>query len=99
MGGVLLVGLMGSLWASAPEWLLKWLLGLVVGDAILFGIAFLYFMIKNPDTLRSESFELEKMAMERGLLGDSLQGTFVRGDEPQPLAVSSDPPKQIEAPE
>ena len=99
MGGVLLVGLVGSLWVSAPEWLLKWLAGLVVGDAVLFGIAFLYFMFKNPDALRSESFELEKMAMDRGFLGDSLQGTFVPGDGPQPPAVSSDPPKQIEAPE
>ena len=99
MGGVLLVGLVGSLWASAPEWLLKWLVALIVGDAVLFGVAFIYFMFKSPDALRSESFELEKMAMERGLFGDSLHGAFVQGDGPQPPAVSSDPPKQIGAPE
>ena len=93
MGGVLLAGLVGSLLSSAPEWLLKWLLGLIVGDAGLFGIAFLYFMFKSPDALRSESFELEKMAMERGFFGDSLQGSFVQGDGPQPPAVPSDPPE------
>ena len=98
MGGVLLGGLIGSLWAGAPDWLLRWLMGLIVGDAGLFGIAFVYFMFKNPDALRSESFELEKMAMER-FLGDSLQGVLVQGGGPQPPAVSSDPPKQIEAPE
>lgn len=99
MGGVLLAGLVGALGASAPEWLLMSLVAMIAGDAALFGAAFLYFMLKNPDALRSESFELEKMAMERGLYGDSIQGVFVQGDGPQPPSVSSDPPKQIGTPE
>ena len=99
MGGVLLAGLVASVLFDAPQWLLEWLVGLVVGDAALFGIAFLYFMLKSPDALRSESFELEKMAMERGLFGDSLQGLVAQGDGPKPPAIASGPPEQIEAPE
>lgn len=33
-----------------------------------------FFMVKNPDALRSEKFTIQKMAIERGLVGDSLFG-------------------------
>lgn len=31
-------------------------------------------MFHNPDALRSESYSLSKMAIERGLVGDSISG-------------------------
>jgi hypothetical protein len=37
-------------------------------------ITHFYFMVKNPDALRSEKFTIEKMAIERGLIGDSTSG-------------------------
>jgi len=36
--------------------------------------AYFYFMFRNPDYLRSERFSLQKMAIERGIVGDNLQG-------------------------
>jgi len=33
-----------------------------------------FFMVKNPDALRSEKFTIQKMAIERGLIGDSVLG-------------------------
>lgn len=45
---------------------------------VIFVVAYLathtYFMTKNPDALRSEKFTIQKMAIERGLIGDSTQG-------------------------
>lgn len=38
-------------------------------------ITHFYFAIKNPDALRSEKFTIQKMAIERGIIGDSKSGT------------------------
>ena len=99
MGGVLLAGIVAATYVGAPEWLLRWVLVLLVGDGALFGVAFLYFMIKSPDALRSERFELEKMAMERGLLGDSIQGEVSPDKINEVIPVSANSTSQIEGPE
>jgi hypothetical protein len=39
-------------------------LALTFAPVVLFAIAFLYFMVKDPDKLRSEDYELRKMALE-----------------------------------
>lgn len=51
---------------------------LVVLFGVLLSIAFLAFLVayfafawKDPDALRSESYSLNKMAIERGMVGDS----------------------------
>ena len=98
LGGVLLAGLILALYARAPDWILQWILGLIVADAVLFFAAFLYFMFKNPDALRSERFELEKLAMERGLVGDSVQGEVPVTEIDELPSVSADPPSQLEGP-
>ncbi len=58
----------------APIWL-------VIGVASLFGItvfvflgSYIYFMLKNPDALRSEKFTLSKMQIEKNLIGDDKAG-------------------------
>lgn len=33
-----------------------------------------FFAIKNPDSLRSEKYNLSKMALERSITGDTLAG-------------------------
>lgn len=40
----------------------------------VFLFAYIYFMLKKPDYLRSEKFTLSKMAIERSVVGDSLKG-------------------------
>lgn len=42
--------------------------------AALYIAGYVYFAIKQPDALRSESYTLRKMAIERGLVGDSATG-------------------------
>ena len=68
--GILLAGTLGSFLVGAPLWLN---LGLSISSALilfLFGGAYLYFMFRSPDALRSEKFSIQKMVIERGLLGD-----------------------------
>ena len=60
--------------ADAPSWILIAIssaFGLVL---VTFIGAYIFLLIKNPDALRSERFTLSKMAIERGLIGDSLSG-------------------------
>lgn len=71
-GLLLLLGT--SLAADAPEWVLKSIVYLLIGFMVLYAIAFGFFAITDSDALRSEKYKLQKMAIEHGLLGDSLTG-------------------------
>ena len=51
------------------------LLGVAFSLVLLLGCgAYIYLLLKNPDALRSERFTLEKLRIERGLVGDNLSG-------------------------
>ena len=50
-----------------------------------------YFMVKNPDALRSERFTIEKMAIERGIVGDSTTGLSIPGRSNAVLPTPSPP--------
>ncbi|MBS0374920.1 MAG: hypothetical protein JSR73_10075 [Proteobacteria bacterium] len=59
---------------GGPEWLqialgLSWVATVIVGLG-----SFIYLLVNDRDALRSESFTLGKMAIERGLLGDDRSG-------------------------
>ena len=70
----LIAGLLGSVWLEAPEWVTVLFAGGFGLYTLLGAGAYLYFMFKNPDQLRSESFTLHKMAIEKGLVGDHVLG-------------------------
>ena len=72
--GMLLTSISITAGVDAPSWLLSVLsiaFGVVLG---VFIGAYIFLLIKHPDALRSESYTLSKMAIERGLIGDSLSG-------------------------
>ena len=54
---------------------------------IIIIIAYVFFMLKNPDYLRSESFTLSKIALEKGILGDN--ENVVEYNEEDVINVSS----------
>lgn len=60
--------------SSAPKEITYFLGIVLVLLLICYLITHFYFMVKNPDALRSEKFTIEKMAIERGLVGDSATG-------------------------
>lgn len=50
---------------------------------VIFLISYLYLMVKNPDALRSESYSIQKLAMEKGYYGDDTLGMLKETEIPQ----------------
>ena len=59
---------------GAPVWILIVLLVPFGAVLVTFIYAYVFLLKKDIDALRSERFALSKMAIERGLVGDSLSG-------------------------
>lgn len=59
---------------GAPVWVSAGTASMAVVLLTLYVGGFVFFAIKSPDALRSESYTLRKMAIERGLVGDSSVG-------------------------
>jgi hypothetical protein len=71
---ILLLGLFGAFEAKAPQWMSVGIGICSFGVVLLLGVAYVFFMFRNPDALRSEGFSLQKLALEKGLVGDNLHG-------------------------
>ena len=64
-----------SFYANLPSWVgvtFIAFLGLVL---VAYLGAYIYFMLTDKDSLRSEKFTIQKFAIEKGLYGDSLVGS------------------------
>jgi len=59
---------------EAPDWIMITLVVLLISTVVMYLLIYLYYAIKNPDSLRSEKFTLSKMAIEKNLIGDDLSG-------------------------
>jgi hypothetical protein len=72
---VILLAAVLFLWLiHAPMWIISIPIACFV---VVFGVfiyAYLFFMHKQPDVLRSEHYHLSKMAIEHGMVGDSIHG-------------------------
>jgi hypothetical protein len=71
---LLIFGLFLSLAAHGPSWLLIFFAVSLAVVILLLLCAYIYFMRKNPDLLRSETYSLAKTAIEKQVLGDNLSG-------------------------
>lgn len=81
---------------GAPPWPAV-MFGVLTGVFVaLYVVGYVYFGITQPDALRSESYTLRKMAIEKGLAGDNVSGLtqveHERGSETAPLSISTSPP-------
>src|SRR4051812_35339756 len=71
---ILLSSLLGSVGVGAPGWVTVMLAVFTSVTMLLYLGAYVYFMVKNSDALRSERFTLSKMAIQNSLRGDTLRG-------------------------
>jgi uncharacterized membrane protein YdbT with pleckstrin-like domain len=90
MLGILLSALPMTIWAGGPSWILIGIGSSALVILVLFVFAYLYFLFKQPDALRSEQFTLSKLAIEKGLVGDSNTG-FVQISETRHISNTSIP--------
>lgn len=51
-------------------------------SVVLYLFTYIYCLFKDRDALRSETYIIHKMAIERGLLGDNMTGLFKPSEEP-----------------
>ena len=79
--------MIGAGLAHLPVWVLV-MLGVFQGLTVLaYLAAYFFLLVKDRDALRSERFQLSKMAIERSITGDNLAG-FLE-PEKQPLTIPS----------
>ena len=61
---------------GAPIWLVNALgVGTII-EIVLYLIAYIYFAVTDKDCLRSEKYSIQKLAIQRGLVGDDVTGFF-----------------------
>jgi hypothetical protein len=75
---LLLTGMLSSISLKGPDWLIRLLAGFVVLVIFVYLYSYLH-CLRDPrkiDALRSEHYGIQKMAVERQLLGDDTTGIF-----------------------
>ena len=72
--GVLLTILVVLVVYKAPTWILALILAMAMLLCCFFVYAYVFCLKNDPDLLRSERMVLEKMAIERRVVGDSSSG-------------------------
>ena len=61
-----------------------------------FGWAYIHFARTNPEALRTEQFLTQKLAIEKGVLGDKLSGVIAAEVAASLPRTIEEAPKQIE---
>jgi hypothetical protein len=76
LDALLLAATLGSCsrWFPGPGWLTAVLAAMFAVSFAVTLWSYGYFMLRDPDALRSETFTLRKLEIEKGLIGDNLQG-------------------------
>ena len=78
---MLLPATIGSFVYKAPGWLGVALAVLTTVSVAFYLGSYLFLLFKDRDTLRSERYTLQKLAIEKGLYGDSLVGILEKIDK------------------
>lgn len=72
--GLLIAGAIGGPSANAPDWLVT-AFGIALGVVLLvYLVTYVAFAIRKPDYLRSERYNIEKLTIEKGMIGDDAVG-------------------------
>jgi hypothetical protein len=97
--GIIALTVVLMLTAGAPDWMLLFLVYSLVGIIILYAASYVFCLFNDRDSLRSERYSLNKMAIEHGFFGDDLTGVVEDKKGAQKLIESSGSVEQPEAPQ
>jgi hypothetical protein len=93
---IILSALLGSAFDHPPTWLTP-VLAVCVGTVVVaYLAAYFFLLVKDRDALRSERFQLSKMAIERSIVGDNIAGFLAPEKEPLPLPSAKTNPAEGE---
>lgn len=79
--------------SGAATWMLVLLGTILAAGSILFGYSYVYCLHNDRDALRSESFNIDKMAIQHGVFGDSNAGIIPNAETVAVPLLSTDAPK------
>lgn len=88
--GVLLGVFLTLIFAEADLWLHIIIILLIVAAIGLYFYVYYYCLRHNPDALRSESFTIQKLQIEKGIFGDSNTGYLPYEQNQTSLPYSND---------
>jgi Na+/pantothenate symporter len=74
---LLIGGLLLTLSINPNSWLIFYFVSFITIALIAFFYVYFFCLYKNPDAIRSEKYSIQKMAIEKGIYGDNISGTFV----------------------
>ena len=89
MTGVLTSSSIGSAYFGAPSWLTMVFAVSSALSVALYVFAYLYLLFNDRDSLRSERYSLQKLAIEKGIVGDSSSGVIVIEIQVVPKALTT----------
>ena len=85
--GIILATLLAAFRFSAPAWFCYLLAGIAILAVLLFFFAYVFCLFKDRDALRSESFSLRKMEIEKGLVELKLKADTASKEEKKALKL------------
>jgi hypothetical protein len=68
--------MVASVESKAPNWMLIYFATLATCAAVLYLAAFIFCLFNDRDALRSETYSIQKLAIEKGFVGDSSVGVL-----------------------
>jgi hypothetical protein len=77
--GLLIAGTVSGIEVKAPDWLLISLLIMTVSTVTLYLGSYIYCLFSDRDALRSETYSIQKLAIQKGIVGDSTVGILEGG--------------------
>lgn len=83
LAAILSSALFGAFIAHAPNWATISIMVALCLSVFMYLAAYIFFMIRSPDALRSEKFTLSKLAIEHSAKGDNLSGLIEPGNAKQ----------------
>ena len=93
---ILIVGFTTLVEIKASQWIVALFFLLIIVTVGVFFYAYIYCLHKDRDALRSEKFTIQKMAIEKGFVGDDISGIF-SSDEKKSLGTGESSNKSQES--
>lgn len=76
MMGICISATLTSAHFKLHEWVIYLFAGFSCVTMALYLVAYLYCLFNDRDALRSETYSIQKMAIEKGFVGDDISGRF-----------------------
>jgi hypothetical protein len=78
---ILVSSTLSSFYIQTPNWVGFMFGGFTALTMLLYLIAYLFCLFTDKDALRSETYSIQKLAIEKGFVGDSLVGKIILKNE------------------